>query len=98
MASRRDSLPLAAALLVLAGCGGRLQLTMIDASVQRPSNIAVYFTVDTSDGEPVPGLTAESFRIYEDDQPVSILESKQTILNLSLIHISEPTRLLSISY
>src|SRR5689334_5430868 len=81
MASPRGSLVLAAALLVLAGCGGRLQLTMIDASVQRPSNIAVYFTVDTADGQPVPGLTAESFRIYEDDQPVSILESKQTILN-----------------
>ncbi len=72
----------AIALLLLAGCGGRgLRLTLIDASVQRPSNIAVYFTVDTSDGEPVPNLTAESFRIYEDDQPVSILESKQTILN-----------------
>jgi hypothetical protein len=72
---------LAAALLLLVGCGGRLKLTMIDASVQRPSNIAVYFTVDTDGGEPVAGLTAESFRIYEDDHPVSILESKQTILN-----------------
>lgn len=63
-------------------CAGRpLQLGLIDASVQRPSNIAVYFTVDTGEGDPVPGLTAESFRIYEDGQPVSILESKQTILN-----------------
>lgn len=71
-----------AALWLLLGCGSRgLQLVLIDASVQRPSNIAVYFTVDTSDGEPVPGLTAESFRIYEDGQPVSVLESKQTILN-----------------
>lgn len=71
-----------AALWLLLGCGsGGLKLVLIDASVQRPSNIAVYFTVDTSDGEPVPGLTAESFRIYEDGQPVSVLESKQTILN-----------------
>lgn len=68
--------------LAIAGCGGRaLQLGLIDASVQRPSNIAVYFTVDTAEGDPVPGLTAESFRIYEDGQPVSVLESKQTILN-----------------
>ena len=29
----------------------------------------------------MPGLTAESFKIYEDGQPVSALESKQTILN-----------------
>ena len=66
------------------GCGGSnesLRLTMLNASARRPSNVAVYFTVDTPDGEPVPGLTAESFRIYEDEQPVSVAESKQTILN-----------------
>src|SRR5262249_7962095 len=68
-------------LAVLAGCSGGLRLTRIDASVQHPSNVAVYFTVDTTDGDPVAGLTAESFKIYEDNQPVSILESKQTILN-----------------
>ena len=55
---------------------------MLEASVQRPSNIAVYFTVDTSDGVPVAGLTAESFKIYEDDHPVSVLESKQTLLEV----------------
>lgn len=71
-----------AILSLLLGCSSRgLRLVLIDASVQRPSNIAVYFTVDTEEGEPVPGLTAESFRIYEDGQPVSVLESKQTILN-----------------
>ena len=59
----------------------RLQFTMLDASAQRPSNVAVYFTVDTADGDPVPGLTADKFRIYEDGSPVSVLESKQTILN-----------------
>jgi hypothetical protein len=82
---------LLAALVTMAavglGCGGSgskkstLALNLIDASVQRPSNIAVYFTVDKPDGEPVAGLTAESFTIYEDGQPVSGLESKQTIIN-----------------
>lgn len=76
-------LALVLAFLVAAGCGGRnsLRLTIIEASIQRPSNIAVYFTVDTAAGDPVPGLTAAQFRIYEDDRPVSVLESKQTILN-----------------
>ena len=70
-------------LALLVGCGGgrQLKMTMLDASVQRPSNVAVYFTVDTHEGEPVAGLTAEQFKIYEDGQPVSVLESKQTILN-----------------
>lgn len=68
--------------LALAACGGSgLRLTPIDASVQKPSNVAVYFTVDTSDGEPVAGLQSESFRIYEDEKLVSVHESKQTILN-----------------
>jgi len=69
--------------LALVGCGGSsgLKLTMLEASVQRPSNVAVYFTVDTADGEPVGGLAADSFRIYEDERLVSIHESKQTILN-----------------
>jgi len=69
--------------LGLLACGGSpgLRLGLIDASVRRPSNVAVYFTVDTSDGEPVAGLVAKDFQIYEDGAPVSELESKQTILN-----------------
>jgi hypothetical protein len=53
---------------------------MVDASVRKPSNVAVYFTVDTHNGQPVANLTPQDFRIYEDKQPVSMLESKQTIL------------------
>lgn len=64
----------------LLGCAG-LKPRLVDASVQKPSNVAVYFTVDTRDGEPVPGLTADKFNIYEDGKLVSPFESKQTILN-----------------
>jgi hypothetical protein len=53
---------------------------MVDRSVQRPSNIAVYFTVDTTRGAPVADLTPADFHIYEDGQPVSIFESKQIIM------------------
>jgi hypothetical protein len=67
-------------LLSLAGCSG-LNPQLVQASVQKPSNVAVYFTVDRRNGEPVPGLTAEQFHIYEDDKIVSPFESKQTILN-----------------
>jgi hypothetical protein len=65
----------------LFGCGGGLKLTPIKSSQTRPSNVAAYFKVQTSNGEPVGGLTAEQFRIYEDDQLVSTYESKQVILN-----------------
>ncbi len=41
----------------------------------------MYFTVDRTNGQPVGGLTSERFMVYEDDRPVSALESRQTILN-----------------
>src|SRR5262245_24968810 len=66
--------------LLASGCAA-LKPQLVDASVQKPSNVAVYFPVATRDGKPVPGLTAEQFHIYEDGKLVSPFESKQTILN-----------------
>ncbi|MCC6749695.1 MAG: VWA domain-containing protein [Deltaproteobacteria bacterium] len=62
------------------GCGG-LQLKLQHASVQKPSNVVLYFAVEDSRGQGVPALAADAFKIYEDDQLVSPFESKQTILN-----------------
>lgn len=71
---------LALGALASSGCAG-LKLNLINASVRRPSNVAVYFTVDRTNNDPVPGLTADRFHIFEDGAPVSVLESRQTILN-----------------
>jgi hypothetical protein len=71
-------LGLCAVLSASAGCGLKLQL--VDHSVKKPSNVAVYFTVETHNNDPVANLTPQDFVIYEDRQPVSALESKQTIL------------------
>ena len=65
--------------LFTAGCGLNLQL--VDATVKKPSNIAVYFSVVDHKGEGVPNLAAQQFHIYEDGKLVSPFESKQTILN-----------------
>lgn len=74
------SLSILLAALALVGCGG-LRVNLVDSAYQRPSNVAVYFTVDGPDGEPIPGLQADDFRIYEDGQLVSEAESQQTIVN-----------------
>lgn len=66
--------------LALSGCAG-LQLTLVDAAHGPPSNVAVFFAVDTRAGDPVPGLEATDFAIYEDGARVSVDESKQTIVN-----------------
>jgi hypothetical protein len=74
------ALALCSLLASAVGCAG-LQLTSIKMTQQKPSNVAVYFKVRAQGGDPVPGLTADKFRIYEDGQLVSQYESKQTILN-----------------
>ncbi len=73
---------LGAALLgVLCACGGSLQVKLIDAAHRRPSNVAVYLSVDTSEGAAVAGLKASDFEIYEDGTLISVRDSKQTILD-----------------
>lgn len=66
----------------------RLQLQLHKTSTQKPSNIALYFSVQTTDGDPVAGLDAKAFKIYEDEKLISPFESKQTILNpqVSVVH------------
>jgi von Willebrand factor type A domain len=83
-------------LITTAGCAG-LKLQLVDHSVHRPSNVAVYFTVETRGGDPVANLTPQDFHIYEDKQPVSILESKQTILNPEIAAIHYTLLLIDLS-
>ncbi len=58
-----------------------LRLELHNASVEKPSNVALYFSVETTNQQPVAKLDEKSFDIYEDDQLISPYESKQTILN-----------------
>jgi len=69
-----------ALLVILTACGGGLRLTPIRATSNKPSNVVVYFKVQNG-RDPVGGLTADAFKIYEDGDLVSQYESKQTILN-----------------
>ncbi|HMI86859.1 MAG TPA: VWA domain-containing protein [Polyangiaceae bacterium] len=70
------------AISLLAGCkGSGLDVHLVRSATAKPGNVAVYFRVDRSDGTPVGGLKAESFKIYEDNSLISEFESKQTILN-----------------
>lgn len=66
--------------LCATGCAG-LTLTSVQNTAEKPSNVAIYFRVEAHDGEPIAGMTADQFSIYEDDQLVSKYESQQTILN-----------------
>jgi hypothetical protein len=69
------------ALLALAGCGSSLSVTRVNSAQRKPNNVWVFFTVDKGRKDPVAGLTADDFSIYEDGDLVSKFESKQTIQN-----------------
>lgn len=82
--------------VTLLACTG-LRPQLVDASVQKPSNVALYFNVTRMNGEPVPGLTAEQFHIYEDEKLVSPFESKQTILNPEVASVHDTLLLVDMS-
>lgn len=84
------------ALLFLSGCGGSLTMTRINSEQRKPNNVWVFFTVMKGE-EPVPGLTAEDFRIYEDDALVSTYESQQVILNPEVAAVMYTLLLLDVS-
>ncbi len=75
-------------LTLLVGACSSLHVNLVDTSVQKPSNVALYFSVETSSGEPIGGLGATDFKIFEDGKPISEHESKQVILNpeVSVVH------------
>jgi hypothetical protein len=62
------------------GVGGGLTLEHANSAQDKPNNVWVFFQVTDGD-EPVGGLIAEDFVIYEDGNEVSKYESKQVILN-----------------
>lgn len=64
----------------LLGCSNSLSVTRINSAEAKPNNVWVFFTVE-QDEEPVAGLTADDFAIYEDDALVSPFESQQVIQN-----------------
>ncbi|MCS6911836.1 MAG: VWA domain-containing protein [Myxococcales bacterium] len=86
----------AALLAACLGCAG-LRLTLYNASVEKPSNVALYFSVTDRAGNPVPNLQADSFRIYEDGQLISVFESRQTILNPEVAAVHYTLLLLDLS-
>ena len=87
---------LAVAALSASGCY-RMRLDLVDASVQKPSNVALFFQMDDENGNPKPGVTAEQFEIYEDGKLMSTFESKQTILNPEISTVRYTLLLLDMS-
>jgi hypothetical protein len=86
------------ALLVLlgSGCAGSLRLSLVNSEQRKPNNVWVFFTAQKRD-EPVAGLGAEHFKIYEDGSLVSPFESKQVIQNPEVAAVMYTLLLLDVS-
>ena len=68
----------AVVLATLAGCGGGLTVARVNSAQRKPNNVWVFFTVDKGRKDPVAGLTADDFAIYEDNELVSKFERWQS--------------------
>jgi len=80
----------------LLGCSQSLTVSRINSAEKKPNNVWVFFTVE-NDEEPVGGLSASDFEIYEDDQLVSKFESKQVIQNPEVAAVMYTMLLLDVS-
>lgn len=80
----------------LTGCGAGLSLTRINSDQKKPNNVWVFFTVQQGQ-EPVAGLEAEDFQIFEDGAKVSPFESQQVILNPEVAAVMYTLLLLDVS-
>jgi hypothetical protein len=84
------------AALALSACGGSVKMTRINSEQKKPNNVWVFFTVQDGE-EPVTGLQAEDFEIYEDDGLVSKYESQQVIQNPEVAAVMYTMLLLDVS-
>ncbi|MBL9104712.1 MAG: VWA domain-containing protein [Myxococcales bacterium] len=80
--------------LTTTACG--LTVTRLNSAQKKPNNVWVFFTVEKGD-EPVAGLQAADFDIYEDGELVSTYESKQVIQNPEVAAVMYTMLLLDVS-
>jgi hypothetical protein len=86
----------ACASIVPMACAQPLEVQRINSAQDKPNNVWVFFTV-TDGEEPIAGLEADDFEIYEDDKLVSKFESKQTIQNPDVAAVMYTLLLLDMS-
>jgi len=82
--------------IALSACGG-VKMTLINAEQAKPNNVWVFFAVNKKNGDPVGGLKASDFEIYEDGGLVSPFESKQVIQNPEVAAVMYTLLLLDVS-
>jgi hypothetical protein len=72
---------LAAGAIAAAGCatGKKLEVKKVDASVQKPANVALYLQVSRQTGEAV-ALVTPDFAVYEDGKVVSAKKAGRALL------------------
>ncbi len=84
---------------LLAGCTtllGGVQVNTVSVTAEKPSNVAVYLAVSDS-GEPIGDLTADNFKLFENEQVVPFLDSQLTLLDRDLVAVHQAVLLVDMS-
>jgi hypothetical protein len=61
--------------------GGNLRVKVVDATSDRPANVALHLIVDDKKGEPLVGLQPSNFRIFEDGKLVPEDKARRALLD-----------------
>jgi hypothetical protein len=64
---------------LLPACGGWLSVNRVSSAQKKPNNAWVFFSVERIGDQPVTGLAAEDFTVYEDGSPVPKEDSRQIL-------------------
>lgn len=86
------------ALVALTGCSlfNHLEVKSLAVSAEKPSNVAVYLSVDNGD-DPVTGLTEKDFHIFENGQPIDPAQSGETLLDRASVSVYRTVLLVDMS-
>ena len=83
--------------MIVTGCRlGGLDAHRVATSVQQPSNVAVYMAIHRSN-QPVTGLTAANFEIYENGQQLNRTQTRHKLLDPSVAAVHKTLLLVDMS-
>ncbi len=77
--------------------GNGVVFSQVESSSKAPANVTISFKADYSNGDPVANLTDTEFKLYEDNEDISLFESVPKIIRKPTNFASSSVLLLDLS-
>jgi uncharacterized protein YegL len=74
-----------------------VQFSQVESSSKAPANVTISFKADYTNGDPLANLTDKDFKLYEDNEDISLFESEPRIIRKPTNFASSSVLLLDLS-